>query len=246
MTWYYVYAIVQGTISLPDDLRGIANEPLSLLTSRGMSAVVGAELKEPPEPRAALILAHHRLVSKISEYGAALPVQFGSTVRSVERLERVLDEQYETLHDDLSRLAGKVEFGVTILWTQASEDADRGGQASTTPAASGAEYMRRRLSEYQREKQLRTQAEMIQESLAAEVSQLAADHQEQVLPREGMPLRASYLVEAKNSDEFRRRIEDFRNRNRELEVVMVGPWPPYSFVTSRRDDLAGMFGAIIR
>jgi hypothetical protein len=241
MIWYYVYAIVQGTISLPNDLRGIANEPLSLLTSRGMSAVVGAAVQEPPEPRAALVLAHHRLVSKISECGATLPVQFGSTVRSLERLEHIFNEQYETLYDDLIRLAGKVEFGVTVLWKQSTDDA--GGQASVKPAASGAEYMRRRLTEYQREKRLRTKAEAVQESLAAEVSKLAAELEEQVLPREEMPLRASYLVEAKDTDEFRRRIEQFSERNGELEVVLVGPWPPYSFVTSRRDDIAGMFGA---
>jgi hypothetical protein len=243
MTWYYVYAIVQGTISLPNDLRGIADEPLSLLTSRGMSAVVGAAVQEPPEPRAALVLAHHRLVSKISQCGATLPVQFGSTVRSLERLEHIFNEQYETLYDDLIRLAGKVEFGVTVLWKQSTVGNDASGQASGKPAASGAEYMRLRLTEYQREKRLRTKAEAVQESLAAEVSKLAVDRQEQVLPREEMPLRASYLVEAKNTDEFRRRIEQFSERNGELEVVLVGPWPPYSFVTSRRDDIAGMFGA---
>jgi hypothetical protein len=243
MTCYYVYAIVQGTISLPNDSRGIANESLSLLTCRGISAIVGTEVNEPPEPRTALVLAHHRLVSKISKCGATLPVQFGSTVRSLERLEHILNEQYETLCEDLDRLAGKVELGVTVLWKQSTDDNFASGQAQGKPAATGTEYMRRRSSEYQREKRLRTNAEAVKESLANEVSKLVADRHEQVLPREGMPLRASYLVEAKDTEEFRRRIEQFSERNGELEVVLVGPWPPYSFVTHRRDDLAGMFGA---
>jgi hypothetical protein len=238
-----VYAIVKETTSLPSDLRGIADEPLKLVTFREIAAVTGEELECPLDTTAALILAHHRLVGRISEELPALPARFGSSVRSLDRLEFVLQEQYQTLLDDLDRLAGKVEFGVTILWNQTnSEDVDR--VTDNRPAESGADYMRQQLGTFQREKRLRSLAEKVRSDLANDVVALASEHRDQVLPRDDMPLRGAYLVESADVETFREQVDAFSERYDGLEVVLVGPWPPYSFVSSRQDDLAGMFGAV--
>jgi hypothetical protein len=206
--------------------------------------VIGEELERPLDARAGLILAHHRLVGRISEQFPALPARFGSSVPSLERLQFVLEEQYQTLLEDLDRLAGKVEFGVTILWDEKISDNDPAISSDAQPTGSGADYMRQQLGAFQREKRLRSLAEEIQSDLAGDVLPLASEYREHVLPRQDMPLRGAYLVASDDSDDFRRKVDVFTERQEGLEVVLVGPWPPYSFVSSRQGDLAGMFGAI--
>jgi hypothetical protein len=233
-----------GTISLPNDLHGIAHERLSVINYREISAVIGERQDSPLHATTERILAHHRLIRQISDLVPTLPVQFGSSISAVERLKRVLEEQYETLVADLDRLAGKVEFGVTIVWdtpeVARSTEADQPGEARS----SGADYMRQKLSVYQRERELRSRASEICEELSSNVEALVVERHEQILAREDMPVRAAYLVGGDHADRFRAEIEAFSDRYDELDVVLVGPWPPYSFVTSSTDDLAGMFGAM--
>jgi hypothetical protein len=47
-------------------------------------------------------------------------------------------------------------------------------------------------------------------------------------------LRASYLVESDQVDEFAALVRDLQQTNPDLTVSCTGPWAPYSFVGASR------------
>lgn len=243
MTWYYVYAIVPGTISLPNDLRGITDETLFLIGSRALAAVVGECSDQSYDPVPSLVLSHHRVVARICEQSPALPVQFGSRMNGQDSLRTALDERYDAFSRDLERLAGKVEYGITVPMDDDTSASSGAGAISEAPAQSGADYMRRRLSEYQRENQLRTRAERIRDELDEVLGTLASEWHEETMPRPGIMFRGSYLVDESMIEDFRQSVDQFRQRNSGVEAVVVGPWPPYSFVSSTGHGPGGMYGA---
>ena len=106
MTWFCVYAIVRATASLPSDHRGIHDEPLSIVGVHEVAAVVGERSDREIAMNTKLVLAHHQLVSAISEAMTALPVRFGTVVQSRDQLQNALRERHDVLRDDLERLAG--------------------------------------------------------------------------------------------------------------------------------------------
>lgn len=248
MTWYYVYAIVPATMSLPTDENeraGIFGESLELVSDHQVAAVVGEGPDHFENPAPELILRHHQVVARLCERGAALPVQFGTLVSGTDRIASSLREKSEMLQSDLTQLAGKVELGVTIPIPAILDDStDNTGSSTVSNASSGSDYMNRRFQEYQRENRRRSEAEAVRDELSSLLNTLLVDHSEEVLPRPDILFRGRYLVERSQSETFEYLVAKYREEKSGLEVVLVGPWPPYSFVSSGRMDLPGMFGAI--
>jgi hypothetical protein len=52
-----------------------------------------------------------------------------------------------------------------------------------------------------------------------------------VLPAPPAILVGSYLVAEDQIETFRARADELAARHRELQLVVTGPWPPYSFAT---------------
>jgi hypothetical protein len=249
MTWYYVYVIERETTSLPSDLSGMFGEDLSTVRFGSLAAVVGEvqAIDQLSMSDTAMILRHHRIVSQLCEQHAALPVQFGSLAHGVERIKSILEEHHEMLASDLTRLSGKVEFGITIPGETSLEFTPEVEKPEEDDSErSGSDYMKRRFGEYLRENELRAEAEKSGSELSELIGTLAEDQRYEVLPRTGILFRASYLVDASRVDSFEEKAALFTSRNESLEVVLVGPWPPYSFVSTTGLDIEGMFGAINR
>lgn len=59
---------------------------------------------------------------------------------------------------------------------------------------------------------------------------LACESRVQAHPAEPAILTSAYLVDGERVDEFRARIEELASRRTDVQVVVTGPWPPYSFV----------------
>ncbi|TVR73070.1 MAG: hypothetical protein EA415_08465 [Sphaerobacteraceae bacterium] len=246
MTWYYVYAIALAETSLSDDLSGIFGETLRLVHHAELAAVVGEGPETLSRSDPTLILKHHQVVSELCARYSALPARFGSKVRGADRIRTGLEERQESLAADLERLSGKVEFGITIPGETSSGDSDHVYESETSidSATSGSDYMKRRLNQFQRENETRAGAEKIHKALSLVLDPYTADESHEFLPRAGILLRASYLVEISQSQLFQHAAEAFQDQSDSLEVVLVGPWPPYSFVSRNGPDIAGMLGAI--
>jgi hypothetical protein len=237
MIW--VYAIAERPdLPLPDG-RGLADAPLEGVAAGDLIAVVTRHDEAPAEGGADALWAHERVVERIMEDRAVLPMRFSSTLRDDAELRDVLRARHDELRAALDRVRGRVELGVRAVATTrydaareegsaAPEDgsaaADQGSAAADEgPSPSGTAWLMDRLETGRREDRL---AAAVHEPLAA----LSAASARRAARAPGEVLRAAYLVDRGSLAGFGDALNQMQRTLPEVAVVCTGPWPPYSFV----------------
>jgi hypothetical protein len=207
----HVYGVVDSLGDLPD-VAGLDDAPLELVHVAGLDLVVSRAEPAGEISREAL-LRHAEVVEELMHASeAVLPAQLGRAFRDGAELEAIVREQAPRLTRALRDVRGCVEFGLRAIPDEEEVE-----------AASGAEYMRARLGEMQR-----------QDRLVADLHEpLDALARASTLHRRDGELNAAYLVAAEDVEAFREavvRIEAAPG----VTVVCTGPWPPYSFAEGAR------------
>jgi hypothetical protein len=238
MTLIYVYAILPGDVELPADLHGFHEAPLELVHVKDLAAVVTTQPDESPSPTPERVMAHHSVVSRLRHTRPALPVRFG-TVLQHDALVNTLINQHDRLTSDIVRLAGKVEYGITALWGSLLERMPKSVAPELKTAESGTSYMRQRLAEYQQEKQLIKLAESIGSDMKHCLEGCTEDAAISVLPTPKIPVRGKFLVDSQCGGDFESAYLELCRERTDLRFSLVGPWPPYSFVTTGDDFALG-------
>lgn len=243
MTALYIYAVSSTesmnrtgwTAEFPDNLCFHRTDDLAVIYEPVSSATI--------EVTRDAVEHHHRVVSSLWSFASALPVQFGTVARSTDEIDELLKPRHGALLRDLERLRDTVEFGITVSWDPDAIVESRLGSSPETADASrsaGTGYMTQKLIEYRRESELERIARNVRAELAAEIDHMAIETSEDILPENDLAVRVRYLIRADQVDEFANAVGAIRLSIDELEIHVIGPWPPYSFVTSRQLRLPGM------
>lgn len=238
-------------------IRFIAGDALAAVVSAVPKASFGQaafqeNLKDPAWVQARM-LDHHRVVMALSD-SALLPFKFGTMFADARALLRALDGQGATLQSAFAAIAGAKEWGVKLF-----ADADRLGryvvandpqlaQLSQKAAAASpgtAFFLRRRVTDLAHKiaaDTARHWAAAIHDGIAPTAKAAAT---QPLQPREAhgraadMVLNATYLVPQKAELAFHRAVEAMARRHRGtgLDVAVIGPMPPYSFVAIGTDPV---------
>ena len=80
----YVYAIGRPGASLPDDLRGLDDRPLSVVALRDLEAVVSEIVRERLQASAENVLRHEFVIEAVRRVRPAIPVRFGTVLSDAE------------------------------------------------------------------------------------------------------------------------------------------------------------------
>lgn len=243
----YVYAIVAGDTRLPDGLRGLMGDPLTMVQCRDLAAVASLVTGEELRPHVETVMRHEEIVEAVWKTGRSLPVRFGTVLPDADAVERSLSRRYSALVADLARLGGTLEFGLSILRDQTErvdvtsiiEDEQSGGSMQ----GPGAAYLRRRAGLMRREDAERARAAALADTVDAVLAPFALERRQSPLPTARLALRMAYLLAPHQVDAFKEAFEDVRRTEGEYRFLLSGPWPPYSFV-SRDDTLNTLLGSV--
>jgi hypothetical protein len=161
-----------------------------------------------------------------------LPLRFGTRFASEEEARRALRERAEEFDGALGRVACRVEMGVRALWRAAPPrvaETDAGAVAAP-PAAprSGREYLELRRAEMVREEAERDRAAALLDRLAAHFPDLPAVRTPGAAP--GVAGSVAHLVRIDELELYRSLFQSARADLVEADLVLTGPWAPYSFV----------------
>ena len=207
----YVYAFVPHPAQ-PTEARGIGGRvpsPVPLGPVDAFGACVDGSL----EPSDENVLAHARIVDVLAATNdAVLPVRFGRGFADAHALEVAVAPRAQELARRLDDVRGCVELGLHVVAPAPQH----------VSAASGKEYLRRRMHEV-------LHAEELAELIHAPLAEHARESTRTKAAGATALLRASYLVPRGDVDRFRACVEDLQQRNAELAFACTGPWPPYSF-----------------
>jgi hypothetical protein len=200
----YLYALVESTAALPDDVE--------LVSIQGIGAVVG-DIDDVVDPTDEHVLSHARIVDRLATLNdAVLPVRFGRGFREPDELEAAIGRLAPQLEERLRAVRGCVELGVHVV----------GAAPPMSGIEAGADYMRRRLREV-------AEAEALADEIHVPLAERSRESTRNGSVAPAALLRAAYLVPRGDVDAFCGAVESARQRHPELTFACTGPWPPYSF-----------------
>jgi hypothetical protein len=173
-------------------------------------------------------LAHHRLVELICAAQPCLPVRFGTAFATSDDARASLDKRAAALRSALTRVAGKSELALTLLWSKNS-----GGSAPrpSVPSVSGPGrgYMEARRAEFAERESRRTRAEFLVERVIAD---LAIERQlvwHETCTSQSVAVSFAVLVPTEQALERKAELSRIAGRFTDVVAVVNGPWPPYTF-----------------
>jgi hypothetical protein len=176
-----------------------------------------------------------------------IPMQFGVIFKTKEKLQETLGNNLEKFKKNLEYLGGKQEWGVKAFLDQKvfekflekenEELLAKKKEAESLPKGMSFFAKKKITSTIDgiKEKELDKVIKEIYESLAESVVSL---HKAKILDKdftlmtEDMILNGFYLIEESRLNEFKGKIEEFREKLnlRGIKIEMSGPWPSYHFI----------------
>lgn len=245
-TAVYLYGVIRDGDAVVLDVPPISGEgPVYTIPHRGLAAVVSDVVGEFPLPRYELtrknVRGHQAVVDRVMQTSDILPTRLGTVLRSPQSVvEDLLEKRWAELGGALERIAGCVELGLKVTWTELQRvfreivAADRDLRA-----------LRDRLAKHPRAVTLEARLELggrAAQALAAKVEreadELVAALEPQALSvcrnepiSELMVLNVAFLVDRRRIEAFEAAVQDLDRANGErVDFLLAGPLPPYTFV----------------
>jgi len=169
-------------------------------------------------------LEHHRLIERICAAQPCLPVRFGTAFATSDDARASLDKRAAALHAALTRVAGKTELALTLLWRESP-----GPLLIESAAGPGRQYMETRRAEFAAREARRARAETMVDRVVAE---LTIDRQlvwHETCTSDNVAVSLAVLVPTEQAAERKAELERVAARFPDVIPVLNGPWPPYTF-----------------
>jgi len=112
----YLYAVVAGSGDRKYNYCGIDGTLVHSISTGRVSAVVSDVNFPRIRPERRNLASHQKVISKLMEETTPLPVSFGVIASGAKAIRDILTLNQEALQKQLSRLDGKVEMGLRVIW----------------------------------------------------------------------------------------------------------------------------------
>lgn len=205
-----------------------------------------AENQQDAEWLSRIAVRHNEVVTAASTCPPVIPLRLGAVFHSHSSLVATIWKHRSAVMERLLRLGKRQEWAVKVFLQRppAAELLPQSGNAnlnSVQGSQTGAQYLKQRRIDYQRQCDLRSS--LTQELLRVEatLNQLVDEHcSVPVLPagltehREKMVWNGAFLVSPTNTERWLALVEKTRRAvlPRGLVLEVKGPWPPYHFCSA--------------
>jgi hypothetical protein len=224
----YLYALSDSPQGEVRPGPGIADQAVYRRPCGPISAWV-SRLPQSVPPTTENVWRHEAIVETLMDLCTVLPARFGSLFADEEALESVLAAQCAVLCCDLERVRGRLELSLRVLW----EPVDPPPATTLEAPLTGRDYLCLRMEEERRTREQRQRAEALAAQVHQPLARLAAMSCQQILLSPRLLLTAAYLVERGQTCAFEEQVEALRAAWPQLSLLCTGPWPAYSFMTTK-------------
>lgn len=178
-------------------------------------------------------LAHERVVEHFAAAGPVLPLKLFTLFSSDERAVQRLRERQEDIGHVLERIAGRVEWGVRILF---QETKVKKAASQETPPVTGKGFLLRKKEEQDGARNLASRARAVVDRAYDDLArQAVAARRHDPEAGEGgarLLLDAAFLVPKGDGEGFEAAVQRWADQLAEhaCDLTLTGPWPPYNFI----------------
>lgn len=225
----YVYCLTAGIDALPHTLQGIGGAEVRLLKARDLSVLVSGFPGGRVPVNRENVLAHSAVARTLLEQTTPLPFRFGVLVTE-DQLESFVTARHDALKERLDLVRGCVEMSVKVISSSPDRkheqlDELNSGLEDKPGTAFLLEKRRELLGGEARTAEARQLASWLEARLGdlVRTTHISANLTDKLL------LATSHLVERGVMEQYRARLKEVRDERQELNFLVSGPWPPYSF-----------------
>jgi len=175
---------------------------------------------------AAAGLRHQRVVSEISSKLPTLPARFATVFLSEASLGKHIKDRGEALRVAFDRVAGADEWGVKLFALAAPKT------RTTTPPASGSEYLKRKAELVQPREGKKLDSDVQQfVSALSKLAMATGPGGKASAGQPGLVWHGSFLIRKGDRKKLETLLRSYARQWQDVRRIdCSGPWPPYSFV----------------
>ena len=150
----------------------------------------------------------------------------------------MLKKYYERFIQSLKNVNQKYEFCLKIFWdhntylnkiNRNAESLDRESRNIVPGTSNYAQYLFNKLKEHKLEESLLNHVESLIEEINQKLQPLQPKMKLKKMVSKSLILDAVYLLDKNKKEEFIKEINRFNNQHEDLNLLVTGPWAPYSF-----------------
>ena len=179
------------------------------------------------------------LIEIISQQFTLLPMRYGSVMESSDVVTKMLERNYQEILQNLIRIENKFEFGLKILCDSEKLKSELRDKSQTlvpdnqNPDHQNSVYrdwVNKKLIEHRLEEQVLSYVDSLITQITETLAGLNTIHKFKKMASESILIDSVFLLDKVLKKDLVAKIEFFQNQYPELNFVLTGPWPPYSFV----------------
>jgi hypothetical protein len=240
-----IYAILDQTASgenlktIFSEITGLCKAELYLVSSGNISALVSNCYQEKQTWAKEQVLEFAGVTEKLSEYTNLLPVRFDTILHSDDAIRQLLETHYTAFVNNLKKTADKAEFGLKVLWDFEKTKNEINKKSKTDEIQAG-DYFRRstantsylfeKLKKHKSDEALLQYVETFAEKIIQALKPINPEAKFRKMVSDSIMLDAVFLIDKAQQDIFKEEIVALAKPYGDLQFLITGPWPPYSFI----------------
>lgn len=181
------------------------------------------------------------VIENMAQQFTLLPMRFGSIMNSTEIISNMLEKNYSGFQKNLQKVENKSEFGLKIfcdtgkLKAELNLKSEETSETSQNPVTENKnsvfkEYINQKLKAHRLEETLMGYIDSVIAEFNGFLIELNAEKKIKKMTTATTIIDAVFLIEKDKKAKLVRAIEDMQGKYSELNFILTGPWPPYSFV----------------
>jgi len=241
-----IYAILSTNQShteisdLVNDIKGILDVDIYTLSFNDISIAVSDFTPSNDITNRELAIDFARVIEALSQHLTLLPVRFGTFIKSDEMVHQLLTNHYDSFFRNLQKVENKCEFGLKVLCDYDTFSKKISAKAAVAEEVQPHEYfstntihtnyLLEKIKKNKLEDSLFKHVEQLIEDISGHLIQINPDSKFKKMVTSSILLDAVFLVKKNKKDEFIQAIGSFKQQHDDLQFLLTGSWPPYSFV----------------
>jgi hypothetical protein len=240
-----IYAILSTNQSLTEisdlvnGMKGIMDANLYALSFNDISIAVSDFTPSKDITNRELAIDFAGVIEVLSQHVTLLPVRFGTFIKTDEIVHQLLVNHYDSFLRNLQKVENKCEFGLKVLCDYETFSNKISAQAAAVEVQPHeyfsantihTNYLLEKIKINKLEDSLFKYVEQLIEDISQHLTQINPDAKYKKMVTNRILLDAVFLVKKNKKDEFIHAISTFKQQHDDLQFLLTGSWPPYSFV----------------
>ncbi|MCL3782191.1 hypothetical protein EMN47_17520 [Prolixibacteraceae bacterium JC049] len=242
--FYQIYAIIPTPNSLNhlsallNSIKGIHQSSLLALPLNRVTVILEATNNKTVSFSKKNLIHYLETIENLFAHYSLLPFRFGMVLSPLTLIDLIRSKESELIQN-LTFISQKTEFGLKVFW-QSPEIRDKQITArmsknsffltSSKNLTTSQQYLIKKVHKHRYIAYREAICEEVAAKIEHSISKLNVIVKHEKNCSDNLLLETYFLLNGKQSDKLRQIILELGNKEKDLQLILTGPWPPFNFI----------------